>query len=79
MDPLVNQTSVLNLFKHLREEKQGQPLGRFEVLVGNWESRFEGGGMAERTRKKVARYSCSVDRDGREVCEGKRCIMLLTR
>jgi hypothetical protein len=72
IDRFVNQTSVQSLFKYLREEKAGHPLGSLEVLVGNWEDRFQGGGMLERLRKRVARYTCEVDEDGMEVCEGRQ-------
>jgi len=72
MDPFVNQTSVRDLFEYLRQEKEGQPLGELEVLVGNWEGRFEAGGMMERMRKRVARYTCEMDGDGKEICEGKQ-------
>jgi hypothetical protein len=68
----VNETSVQDLFKSLRREKVGEQLGRLEVLVGIWESRFEGRDLAGRLRKRVARYTCDVDEDGREMCKGKQ-------
>jgi hypothetical protein len=72
IDPIVNQTSVLGLFRKLGEEKVGERLKRMEVVVGNWEDRFVQGGMVERLRRRVARYICEVGEDGGEVCEGEQ-------
>ena len=70
--PVVNQPSAQELCKYLREIKVAKALGSGLW----WGSRFQGRGMMRRFRKRIAtdstKYSCLVDRDGKESCEGSQ-------
>lgn len=69
-DPLINITTLLPLFQGLRSRKDGRPLEKLDVHVGNWDKRSSCSMMEPRMR--VAFYKCFVRPDGRENCEGKQ-------
>ncbi|KAH8591729.1 hypothetical protein B0O99DRAFT_597792 [Bisporella sp. PMI_857] len=56
LDPEINRESVKHMFEFLRHGiDDGMRLERLEVLVGEWEARYEHGGTMPRQRRRVAR------------------------
>ena len=72
IDPIINQTSILTLFKYLRSKKIGKEFKTLDIFVGAWENRNKPRGQAERLRRRVAMYRCEADVDGKETCEGSQ-------
>jgi hypothetical protein len=73
LDPEINRESVKHMFEFLRHGiDDGMRLERLEVLVGEWEARYEHGGTMPRQRRRVARYVCTVGQEEEELCEGEQ-------
>jgi hypothetical protein len=69
-DPLINKNSTQELFSYLRSKKVGKELDSLEVLVGDWENRHLPREMMARPQKRIARYFCQINENGREACDG---------
>jgi hypothetical protein len=75
-DPVVNRSSVAEIYSALRRGKEGEELKTLEVEVGNWDARHLSGEIISRVRKRVASYICMVDDEGMEVCEGEQMVKI---
>jgi hypothetical protein len=80
-DGLVNRTVVEALFRYLREENSwvessatrpelARGFETLEVFVDTYGERERGGMLAD-GRCALAHYTCTVDEDGKTVCEGE--------
>jgi hypothetical protein len=67
-DPLINNKTTVEIFKTLRQLKNGAELESMQFYVGDWENR-DLVAFGHRGDLRAAFYSCFIDR-GEEKCEG---------
>ena len=88
-DPLVNALSVKELFLRLRKQQldriqlqitpgisiqvEKPRLTELSVVCGDWDTRLVSS-MAPKPRRMVARWTCTIDQDEKESCDGEEYV-----